>query len=123
MDINQSCIRIFANPIQIQACKQKITETENSFNALAQVLNLAGNEVRLKILFLLDQENELCPCDISDILMMSVPAVSQHLRKLKDANLIGYRKKGQLIFYTLKTEHLNILTPLFSHLQTKEFAE
>lgn len=124
MTINQenTCIRLFADPVQIQTCRKSILNAENSFTRLAQVLNLAGNEVRLKILFLLDQETELCPCDLSDILGMTVPAISQHLRKLKDADLIQFRKAGQTIFYSLKTERSDIIKPLFSHIQQKQFA-
>jgi DNA-binding transcriptional ArsR family regulator len=115
-----SCIRVFADQVQIQTCKKQIKSVETSLTNLAQVLNLAGNEVRLKILYLLDQEKELCPCDISDILEMSVPAISQHLRKLKDANIIQFRKVGQTIFYSLKSNHLVIIKPLFQHIQQPE---
>ena len=115
-----SCIRVFADQVQIQTCKKQIKSVETSLTNLAQVLNLAGNEVRLKILYLLDQEKELCPCDISDILEMNVSAISQHLRKLKDANIIQFRKVGQTIFYSLKSNHLVIIKPLFQHIQQPE---
>ncbi len=81
---NNSCIRIEADSKQIANCKQTIIELENSFDLLSNALNLAGNNVRLKILFLLSQEEELCVCDLSDILSMKISAISQHLRKLKD---------------------------------------
>lgn len=122
MNSNQvnTCIRLLADPVQIQTCKKHLIEAQKSFTNLAQVLNLAGNEVRLKILYLLDREDELCPCDLSDILGMTIPAVSQHLRKLKDANLIQFRKEGQTIFYALKANHTDIIKPLFHHIQQKE---
>lgn len=82
---------------------------------LSNVLALAGNEVRLKIMFLLHEEPELCPCDLSDILGMSVPAVSQHLRKMKDGNIVTMRREGQTIFYSLKANHLDLLKVIFSH--------
>jgi DNA-binding transcriptional ArsR family regulator len=118
-----SCIRVFADQVQINACKENIRSAESSFSSLAQVLSLAGNEVRLKILFLLDQENELCPCDISDILEMTVPAISQHLRKLKDVNIIQFRKVGQTVFYSLKSNHLSIIKPLFQHINQIEIEQ
>jgi DNA-binding transcriptional ArsR family regulator len=113
------CIRTLANPVQIHACKEKLSDASHSFERLAQVLSLAGNEVRLKILYLLEEERELCPCDLSDILGMSVPAVSQHLRKLKDANVVQIRKDGQTIYYSLKEEHLEIVRPLFGHISVQ----
>lgn len=110
------CIRVFADQVQITTCRKTIIEHEASFTALSKVLALTGNTVRLKILYLLSQESELCPCDLSDILEMTVPAISQHLRKLRDANVVQYRKEGQTIFYALKKDHLHIIEPLFQHI-------
>lgn len=115
---NNTCIRVLADPIQIKECKAKIKANEKSFEQLSGVLALAGNDVRLKILYLMDEEKELCPCDMSDILGMSTPAISQHLRKLKDGNIVETRKVGQTIYYSLKSEHLKILRPFFKYLNT-----
>ena len=109
-----NCKRIFADSGQINNCKEVIKENQQSFAVLSQVVALAGNEVRLKILFLLNQEHELCPCDLSDILEMTIPAVSQHLRKLKDGGVIRSRKSGQTIFYSLSEVQLPLLKPFFS---------
>lgn len=116
MENNQSCIRIFADKVQIQNCRETLQANEKAFGNLSSLLALAGNEVRLKILFLLEEENELCPCDLSDILGMSIPAVSQHLRKLKDGNVIEGRREGQTIFYSLTSDQLSILQPFFKHI-------
>lgn len=113
---NNTCIRVLADPIQIKECKAKVKANEKSFDQLSSVLALAGNEVRLKILYLMEEEKELCPCDISDILGMSIPAISQHLRKLKDGNVVETRKVGQTIYYSLKTEHIKILKPFFKYI-------
>lgn len=112
----QMCIRLFADQVQIGACKEKLYSNANTFYQLSNLLALAGNEVRLKILFLLEEEGELCPCDLADILGMSVPAVSQHLRKLKDGNVVVTRRDGQTIFYSLIPENLKLLKPLFNHI-------
>jgi len=115
MEQNQSCTRVFADKVQINECKQKLQSNGQAFEQLSAVLALAGNEVRLKIMFLLEEENELCPCDLSDILGMSIPAVSQHLRKMKDGNVIEARRTGQTIFYSLKPQHLIMLRSLFKY--------
>jgi DNA-binding transcriptional ArsR family regulator len=77
---------------------------------------LGGNEARLKIIYLLEDEGELCPCDLSDILGMTIPAISQHLRKLKDGGIVQTRKQGQTIYYSLSQDHLNILKLFFNHI-------
>lgn len=115
MDKN-TCIRVFADQQQIKDCRDKIKANAPSLQQLSKVLELAANDVRLKILYLLEEEKELCPCDISDILEMSIPAVSQHLRKLKDGNIIEARREAQTIFYSLKEENLKILKPFFKYI-------
>ena len=114
-----TCIRVFADQAQINECRKKVKVNSLSFNQLGKILGLAGNEVRLKIIYLLEEENELCPCDISDILGMSIPAISQHLRKMKDGNIIEARRSGQTILYSLKEEHLKVLKPFFKYINNQ----
>lgn len=113
---DMQCIRLFADQVLIKECKSKIKVAAASLDQLSQLLSLAGNDIRLKILYLLQEEKELCPCDLADILEMSVPAVSQHLRKLKDGHIIQPRREGQTIFYSIRQEHLEIIKPLLEHL-------
>ena len=120
--MSDTCIRLQADMEQIKSCREKLKANSKSFLQLGQILSLAGNDVRLKILFLLKEEKELCPCDLSDILGMSIPAVSQHLRKLKDGNIIESRKDGQTIFYSLRSEHLKILVPFFKIINQQDVA-
>jgi len=119
---NETCIRLFADHQQIKSCKDKLKTAHKSFISLSNILALAGNEVRLKMVYLLEEERELCPCDLADILGMSIPAVSQHLRKLKDGNIVETRKEGQTIYYSLTQGNLKILKPFFKHInaQTKK---
>lgn len=111
-----NCVRLFADQGQITNCKEKISDSSYVFAGLANVLALAGNEVRLKILYLLEEEKELCPCDLAEILEMSNPAISQHLKKLKEGNIVKARKVGQTIYYSLTDENMQILMPFFKHI-------
>jgi DNA-binding transcriptional ArsR family regulator len=111
-----SCIRIYADERQIKTCRERIKARSGTFEQLGKVLELAGNEVRLKILYMLSEEDELCPCDLSDILGMSIPAVSQHLRKLKDGDIVETRRVSQTIYYSLRPEHIKILRPFFKYI-------
>jgi ArsR family transcriptional regulator, lead/cadmium/zinc/bismuth-responsive transcriptional repressor len=118
MSDQQDCVRIYEDQDTIQQYTERINEFQPSFGRLAQVLDLAGNENRLKIIYLLREENDLCVCDLSDILGMTIPAVSQHLRKLKDAQLIEARKVGQTVFYSLRDESTDILNLILGYLTT-----
>lgn len=108
-----SCIRLEADAKQIMNCREVVQELNSSFEALSKTLSLAGNPVRLKILYLLHREDYLCVCDLSDILEMNVSAISQHLRKLKDKDIIFARKEAQTIFYALRKDKISLLLPFF----------
>jgi len=111
------CKRIFADQGQINNCREVLDENNSMFSELSGLLALTGNEVRLKILFLLNREGRICPCDLSDILGMTIPAISQHLRKLKEGNMIQSIKLGQTIFYSIQDSQLELLRPFFDQLQ------
>lgn len=118
-----TCIRVLADPTQIKQCREKVKAVDQSIELLANALTLAGNSVRLKILFLLQEEGQLCPCDLSDILGMGVSAISQHLRKLKDGGVIENKKTGQTIFYSVKSEYTDVLKPIFKLISNNKVLE
>ena len=120
---NISCIRQQADIKQINRCKDRVSELNGSFDYLSNGLELAGNNVRLKILFLLYEEKQLCVCDLSDILGMTISAISQHLRKLKDRKLIETERQAQTIFYSLTKEYEKMLKPFFKILHENKILE
>ncbi|MFD1604791.1 ArsR/SmtB family transcription factor [Flavobacterium artemisiae] len=118
-----TCIRQQADIKQIVRCKDRVLELNDTFDYLSNGLELAGNNVRLRILFLLYEEKQLCVCDISDILEMSISAISQHLRKLRDRKLIETKREAQTIFYSLTKEYEKMLRPFFEILAQNEILE
>lgn len=120
---NRACIRQQADHMQIIRCKGRISELNDSFDHLSNGLELACNNVRLRILFLLNEEKRLCVCDLSDILGMTISSVSQHLRKLKDRKLIQTEREAQTIYYSLTKEYDQLLQPLFKILEGKNIVE
>jgi ArsR family transcriptional regulator, lead/cadmium/zinc/bismuth-responsive transcriptional repressor len=119
----KTCIRVFADIHQLNACRDKISHVGESIESLAHSLSLAGNGARLKILFLLQEEGQLCVCDLSDILGMNISAISQHLRKLKDGRIITSKKAGQTIFYSMSTEYATIFKPIFKLIDNNKVLE
>jgi len=120
---NNSCIRQQADIEQINRCKDTVSELNESFDYLANGLSLVGNSVRLKILYLLFEEKRLCVCDLSDILGMNISAISQHLRKMKDRNLLETEREAQTIFYSLTVEYSTLLNPFFEILDKNKILE
>ena len=94
---------------------------QRGLETLADLLALAGNTQRLRILYLLHAHKELCVCDLAEVLELTVSAVSQHLRKLKDKNIVNARREGQTIYYSLvRTIFTEDLQDMFAMDETKE---
>lgn len=72
----------------------------------AAVLKALGEPTRLKIVKFLSLQ-ELCICELTAILDMSQPRVSQHVRVLKQAGLLKERKVKQKSYFSLNKASLN----------------
>jgi ArsR family transcriptional regulator len=72
----------------------------NQLLIMEKQLKAVSDANRLKLLASL-KNGEVCVCDLVDILQVSQPAVSQQLRKLKEADIILERKKGTWKHYRL----------------------
>ncbi|KGX89915.1 ArsR/SmtB family transcription factor [Pontibacillus marinus] len=81
-----------------------MNKTVLSLQETSKALKLLGDQTRLTILGLL-KDNECCVCEFVEILDMSQPAISQHLRKLRDAGVVKEKRKGHWIFYSLNESH------------------
>lgn len=64
-------------------------------------LRLIAEPTRLRIVLLLSQYEELCVCDLHDVLTLSQPKVSRHLKALRDEFIVLPRKDGLWIHYGL----------------------
>lgn len=68
------------------------------FQAVAEVFRQLGDPTRIRIFWLLCH-CEQCVVNISAMLEMSSPAVSHHLRPLKNSGLIVCRREGKEVYY------------------------
>ena len=115
-----SCIRVYADLEAIEQGKVLLKVNDHKLEQLAKGLGLAGSKVRLSILFLLHRNGKLCVCDLSDVLGMTMAAVSQHLRKLKDGGFVRTERVGQTIFYHIQEVQISFLNTLLSFLELSE---
>ncbi|MFW6269967.1 MAG: ArsR/SmtB family transcription factor [Bacillota bacterium] len=72
---------------------------------LSDIFKTLGDPTRIKIINALRKE-ELCVCDLSELLGMSSSAISHQLRVLRNNNLVKYRKEGRSVYYSLDDEHV-----------------
>ena len=82
--------------------------SDEHFFDLAEFFSVMGDSTRIKILYLLFN-GEMCVCDISEKLGMSMSAISHQLRVLKNARLVKYRKQGKSVIYSLHDDHIKTI--------------
>jgi len=76
---------------------------------LSRVFKVLGDETRAKIVYALSQADRLCVCDIAQIVGLSLPAVSHHLRVLRELDMARANKEGKMVFYSLADDHVATL--------------
>lgn len=72
---------------------------------LSKIFKALGDPTRLKIIHSLSKE-ELCVCDIAELLEMNQSAISHQLRVLRNLRLVKYRKEGKSAIYSLDDNHV-----------------
>jgi ArsR family transcriptional regulator len=78
------------------------------FVLLAETFQALGDTSRVQIVWLLSK-GEHNVGSIAKLMAMSQPAVSHHLRTLRNLKLVKVRKEGRTSFYTLDDLHINRL--------------
>jgi len=69
---------------------------------LTDVLKALSDKTRLRTMWVLQRaQGELCVCEIIDALEEKPYNVSRHLKILKNTGLVGERKQGTFVFYSL----------------------
>lgn len=84
---------------------------EDTLVNVAELFKVFGDSTRTRILSALSV-SELCVCDISVLLNMSMSAVSHQLRILRQTKIVKSRRKGKEIVYSLDDEHISELYKL-----------
>ncbi|QOR67485.1 helix-turn-helix transcriptional regulator [Cytobacillus suaedae] len=77
--------------------------------SVSQLFKALADENRAKIAFCLCEDEELCVCDIANIIGATVATTSHHLRTLYKQGIVKYRKDGKLAFYSLDDDHIKQL--------------
>ncbi len=91
---------------------------------LEKYLKAVGEGTRLKILKYITNGPQ-CICDLTAALGMSQPAVSQHMRRLKDEDIVKVDKLGKWTYWSLNAAHVQypILIELLNLLPAEELTK
>ena len=87
--------------------KAHLSKVDN-FRVVSEVFKQLGDTSRVRIFWLLCH-HEACVLDISEMMEMSSPAVSHHLRPLKNSGLIVSHRIGKEVFYKAADTEQSVL--------------
>ncbi len=79
--------------------------SEAVLDNLADLYKLFSDKTRVGILWALSL-SEMCVCDLSLLLKVKQPALSQHLKSLRQMRLVQPRRAGKVIYYNLVDDHI-----------------
>jgi ArsR family transcriptional regulator, lead/cadmium/zinc/bismuth-responsive transcriptional repressor len=84
--------------------------------SVAQIFKALADDTRIRIAYALSEEDELCVCDVANIVGSTTATASHHLRLLRNLGLAKYRKEGKLVYYSLDDDHVKQLIQIaFEH--------
>lgn len=87
---------------------------------VAELFKMFGDPTRARIVCALSME-ELCVCDLTELLGMKQSAVSHQLRLLKAVRLVRSRKQGREVYYSLDDQHIqSIFAMAFAHVSEEK---
>ncbi|WP_239256563.1 ArsR/SmtB family transcription factor [Listeria ilorinensis] len=76
----------------------------NTYSEIEQVCKLLADQTRLEILTIL-ADKEICICQLVDYFDISQPAISKHIKKLRDNGLLVEKKQAQWKYYKLNQDY------------------
>lgn len=89
---------------------------------LADLFKIFGDTTRMRILYAL-WESEMCVCALAEYLGMTQSAISHQLKVLRQNHLVGSRREGKTIYYSLADEHVRtIIGQGYEHLSEERGA-
>lgn len=94
--------------------EEKVNKVKGSISTIdtftvAQIFKALADDTRIKIAYSLIEEDELCVCDVANIVNCSTATASHHLRLLRNLGLAKYRKEGKLVYHSLDDDHVKQL--------------
>lgn len=106
-EIVEKCDCVCVHQEIVASVTADMPEEEKLYD-LAELFKIFGDSTRIKILYVLF-EQEMCVCDIAELLHMTQSAISHQLRVLKQSRLVKFRREGKTVYYSLADSHVRTI--------------
>ena len=117
--VNDCCDDDVVHSGAVERVKAAMPDEDMLYDA-AELFKVFGDSTRTRILSALFIE-ELCVCDIAEILGMTKSAVSHQLRTLRQTKIVKASRSGKEVFYSLDDDHISrIYKTAMEHLREND---
>ncbi len=114
MKQNDVCEVVSFDEQKVRSLKKDVME-QNTVE-VAKIFKALSDDTRIKVAYALTVEEELCVCDVANIIGSTTATASHHLRLLRNMGLAKYRKNGKMVYYSLDDAHVKQLIQIaFEH--------
>ena len=100
------------------ACCEPIVYPEiqrDEAERMADVAKALGDPVRMQLVDVLrSHAGKVCVCELVPLFDLSQPTISHHLKKLRDAGIVGSERRGLWAYYYVSPDALKELTAWLS---------
>ncbi len=113
-----NCDVIIVHLDAVQRARAAVPNVE-TMQHVAAMFQILADPTRAQIVTALAHE-ELCVCDVAAVIGLSISATSHQLKRLRDQNVVQYRKEGRLAFYRLSDHHIQrLVQDAVEHIQQR----
>lgn len=112
---DEACEEHHCHESAVQEAEMQMPDDDMLFE-VSEFFKALSDSSRLKIITALVSQ-ELCVCDLCEIVSQSQSAVSHQLRVLRAARIVKFRRDGKQVYYSIDDAHIaEILRTTIRHL-------
>lgn len=97
MTTNEICEITCIHEEKVNNAKERLEMTDSK--NISSLFKILSDENRFKILHALAYEDQLCVCDVANIIGATIANTSHHLQSLKKMRVVDSKKIGKLVYY------------------------
>ncbi len=94
-----------------------------NLNIGAKIFKALSDDSRLRILYLIFTNEEMCISDIEQILNFTQTKTSRHITYLKNSGILKQNKSDQWVYYSIKEQYSGIVETMLHMIEKDEILE
>jgi ArsR family transcriptional regulator len=91
--------------------------TSFQLNIGSKIFKALSEEARIRILYLVYQNEEMCISDLEQILDYTQSKTSRHINYLRNSGILSFRTHEQWVFYSIKEQYIGVMSQVLHYME------